>query len=142
MLTRIRIEAEGATAGAVQADIFAMYDLLCEALYAPEIVRAMNLVDEVYEHTDSPTPYAPRWYKGRAIVRFTNTDTDDPFAVDGERVRHRVDRVANALGKEVAAEAPYPHTEGDHTIIGPECFADATASVICWKGENYYRQQP
>lgn len=24
--------------------------------------------------------------------------------------------------------------------IGPECFASADESVICWKGENYYRR--
>lgn len=25
-------------------------------------------------------------------------------------------------------------------VIGPECFASADESVICWKGVNYYRQ--
>jgi hypothetical protein len=26
------------------------------------------------------------------------------------------------------------------TVIGPECFASADGSVICWRGENYVRQ--
>ena len=29
---------------------------------------------------------------------------------------------------------------GDTQDIGPECFASADGSVICWKGENYVRQ--
>lgn len=32
------------------------------------------------------------------------------------------------------------HAEpGNVTVIGPECFASADRSVICWQGENYYR---
>jgi hypothetical protein len=29
---------------------------------------------------------------------------------------------------------------GPVTAIGPECFASADASVICWQGVNYYRE--
>ena len=29
---------------------------------------------------------------------------------------------------------------GPVTPIGPECFASADASVICWQGVNYYRE--
>lgn len=32
----------------------------------------------------------------------------------------------------------YPHQSGDFTVIGPECFTDAEATVICYKGQNYY----
>ncbi|MDQ1053193.1 hypothetical protein QE394_001121 [Arthrobacter sp. SORGH_AS 212] len=35
----------------------------------------------------------------------------------------------------------YPHKSGDFTIIGPECFTDESASVIAYKGENYYPQR-
>lgn len=27
----------------------------------------------------------------------------------------------------------------DYITIGPECFADKDAKVICWKGDNYYK---
>ncbi len=27
---------------------------------------------------------------------------------------------------------------GDVIVIGPECFADAEETVVCWKGRNYY----
>jgi len=33
----------------------------------------------------------------------------------------------------------FPRAEGDVIVIGPECFASADESVICWKGENYYK---
>lgn len=29
---------------------------------------------------------------------------------------------------------------GNVTVIGPECFASADGSVICWQGVNYYRE--
>jgi hypothetical protein len=32
----------------------------------------------------------------------------------------------------------YPHQSGDFTVIGPECFTDAEATVIAYKGQNYY----
>lgn len=32
----------------------------------------------------------------------------------------------------------YPHQSGDFTVIGPECFTDG--EVICYKGENYFKQ--
>lgn len=33
-----------------------------------------------------------------------------------------------------------PREEGDTTVLGPEIFAAADGSVICWRGENYVRQ--
>ena len=37
---------------------------------------------------------------------------------------------------------PYPHIGLDGTtIIGPECFATADGSVLCWKGVNYTPQR-
>lgn len=36
----------------------------------------------------------------------------------------------------------YPHQDGDFTVLGPEIFASADGAVICWKGENYVRQEP
>ena len=33
-----------------------------------------------------------------------------------------------------------PRKSGDFTIIGPECFADAEETVICYKGVNYYSE--
>ena len=38
-----------------------------------------------------------------------------------------------------AAGRHYPRSDGEVTLIGPECFADQDATVICWQGENYYR---
>ena len=38
-----------------------------------------------------------------------------------------------------AAASRFPYKSGDHIIIGPECFADAEVTVICYKGENFYR---
>jgi hypothetical protein len=35
----------------------------------------------------------------------------------------------------------YPHADGDVTVLGPEIFASKDGNVICWKGENYVRQQ-
>jgi hypothetical protein len=40
----------------------------------------------------------------------------------------------------IAERAGYPHTDGDFTIIGLQCFADADENVISWKGANYVRQ--
>ena len=34
----------------------------------------------------------------------------------------------------------YPRSDGEVFLIGPECFADLDTHVICWQGENYYRQ--
>ena len=39
-------------------------------------------------------------------------------------------------------EKSYPYEDGDVTVIGPECFAAADGSVVCWRGENYTPQQP
>ena len=33
----------------------------------------------------------------------------------------------------------FPHQSGDYTVIGPECFTDADAQVISYKGSNYAR---
>lgn len=33
----------------------------------------------------------------------------------------------------------YPYTEGDTIVLGPECFIDAPANVISYRGDNYYR---
>lgn len=33
----------------------------------------------------------------------------------------------------------YPYSDGDQIVLGPEVFAQFDGSVICWKGENYYR---
>lgn len=40
----------------------------------------------------------------------------------------------------VEAMGAYPRSEGDFTVIGPECFAMKDGSVLSWKGENYVRQ--
>ncbi len=34
----------------------------------------------------------------------------------------------------------YPYIEGDHIIIGPECFAAKDGSVLNWRGVNYTPQ--
>jgi len=38
-----------------------------------------------------------------------------------------------------AAVRFYPRSDGDVFVIGPDCFADLDATVVCWQGENYYR---
>lgn len=38
------------------------------------------------------------------------------------------------------AMTTYPHTDGDCIVIGPECFAAADGSVLCWRGVNYIPQ--
>jgi hypothetical protein len=106
MLTRIRIEAEGPTTQAVQEDIFAAYDAILGALYWPDVVPSCNLTDEVYEQTGSPHPDVPRWYKGRAIVRFTNTD-DSPLAVAAEQVRGRTEHLQACEQREAEKEARF-----------------------------------
>lgn len=35
----------------------------------------------------------------------------------------------------------YPYNDGDITVLGPEIFASKGGAVICWRGENYIRQQ-
>lgn len=39
------------------------------------------------------------------------------------------------------AATRYPHPDGDFIVLGPEIFASKDGAVICWKGENYVRQQ-
>jgi hypothetical protein len=39
---------------------------------------------------------------------------------------------------EPTPQPAYPRQDGDHTVIGPECFADKHGDVIAWKGENFY----
>lgn len=34
----------------------------------------------------------------------------------------------------------YPVKDGDVTVLGPEVFASQDGAVICWRGENYVRQ--
>lgn len=51
----------------------------------------------------------------------------------------RLDAVIAHLSA-VPVEGEYPHESGDFTVIGPECFTDAEANVIAYKGENYVRQ--
>lgn len=36
---------------------------------------------------------------------------------------------------------PYPYSDGDVMVLGPEVFASSDGEVISWKGENYVRQQ-
>jgi hypothetical protein len=47
-------------------------------------------------------------------------------------------KAADAL-RAFASVVSYPHQDGDFTVLGPEVFASADGSVICWRGENYYR---
>jgi hypothetical protein len=35
----------------------------------------------------------------------------------------------------------FPYKDGDITVLGPEIFASKGGAVICWRGENYIRQQ-
>ena len=39
-----------------------------------------------------------------------------------------------------AADSPFPYTDGDVTVLGPEVFHDEAAMVISYKGQNYVRQ--
>lgn len=34
----------------------------------------------------------------------------------------------------------YPYIDGDFIILGPELFTNSEGTVICWRGENYYRR--
>jgi hypothetical protein len=36
---------------------------------------------------------------------------------------------------------PYPYSDGDVMVLGPETIASSDGEVISWKGENYSRQQ-
>ncbi|WP_199572695.1 hypothetical protein [Streptomyces murinus] len=36
----------------------------------------------------------------------------------------------------------YPYADGDVTVLGPEVFTSKDGGVICWRGENYIRQEP
>lgn len=38
--------------------------------------------------------------------------------------------------------ASYPYKDGDVTVLGPEVFVSDDETVICWRGENYYRRSP
>jgi hypothetical protein len=40
------------------------------------------------------------------------------------------------------ASQSYPRDDGDVTALGPEVFASKDGAVICWRGENYIRQEP
>lgn len=41
---------------------------------------------------------------------------------------------------DIETTAEYPHPSGEFIVIGPECFIDPKANVICYKGENYVQQ--
>lgn len=94
MLTRIRIEAEGATTSEVQEDIFATYDALVAATYGFPNGTSQGpfaaslpcrLTGEVYEQMATEEwPAEPRRYKGRAIAYFP---IDDDHAVGAEQIR-------------------------------------------------------
>lgn len=34
----------------------------------------------------------------------------------------------------------YPYVDGPTVVLGPEIFASADGTVICWKGVNYIPQ--
>lgn len=36
-------------------------------------------------------------------------------------------------------DVEYPYTDGDHTILGPECFTNRHGDVISYQGDNFYR---
>ena len=40
----------------------------------------------------------------------------------------------------MAPSRDFPYRDGDITVLGPEIFANADQSVICWRGQNYTRQ--
>ncbi len=35
----------------------------------------------------------------------------------------------------------YPYQDGDAVVLGPEVFASQNGDVLCWRGQNYVRQQ-
>jgi hypothetical protein len=80
MITRIRIEAEGATLEDVQRDLFAAHDRLVEHL-SPGLTSTREHVYEEVDHADNPG-YG-RWFRGRFVFGFP---VDTAHAVDADRL--------------------------------------------------------
>ena len=51
-------------------------------------------------------------------------------------LKSKEEMLADALTR--AAHGTYPRRDGSVTVIGPECFTDERATVISYRGENYY----
>jgi hypothetical protein len=112
MLTRIRIEAEGTTVNVVQDDIYAAYDAIVGVIWGPGVYHPARLGDEVIEQADVPADlalYTPRWYKGRAIMRFP---ADSPHEIDSNRLRPRIEWFArqDEHARSPSERAPLPST--------------------------------
>jgi len=46
----------------------------------------------------------------------------------------------HVMSMHAAANSPFPYTDGDVTVLGPEVFHDPKAMVIQYQGQNYVRQ--
>jgi hypothetical protein len=73
-----------------------------------------------------------------------NRDPIDPapdpeYDAKMDALRQEADALAERKAKH-DADPLYPHQSGDHTIIGPECFTDADAQGIMYRGQFYKLQ--
>jgi hypothetical protein len=46
----------------------------------------------------------------------------------------------HVMSMAAAADSPFPYSDGEVTVLGPEVFHDETAGIIMHKGQNYVRQ--
>lgn len=133
MLTRTRIEAEGATVEECQADVFALYDAIIQATIPYHVKVETQLVDEHYElDSKNEDPFRPRWYKGRATLIFPTlegvahpigADTVGPRTAYLHRLeRHQIEQEMEAVARQVAGDQNVP--EGQTTVDEMQRLAD------------------
>lgn len=74
----------------------------------------------------------------------TPVSPSEPTPADEAHLRDTVHQaVAEAVeqenGESEEGDAGYPYEATGVTVLGPQVFVDAEGDVICWRGENYYR---
>jgi hypothetical protein len=84
MLTRIRLEAEGATLAEVQADLNAAHDMIVQNL-PPGIARVTDNVFARLDEDEGPVK-GQAWFRGRLVFAFP---IDTSHAVSGEALAGR-----------------------------------------------------
>lgn len=72
------------------------------------------------------------------VTELVAEDLEDRAAVD-DAVDELAGKVARLEQAGQRAASDFPRYEGDTIVLGPECFADTSLSVINYRGENFMR---
>lgn len=59
------------------------------------------------------------------------------------RIARAIEEHGRSLERAAATSGPaYPYADGETLVLGPETFVAKDGAVLCWKGQNYVKQEP